>query len=94
MALGSTEAIKNAVAAGLGVAILSRLTVELEVVSGRLALLDMRDLSLRRALYMVQLRGKSQSSAVDAFVAKLRAALSAPREPAATTSRDPKKEEA
>jgi DNA-binding transcriptional LysR family regulator len=31
MALGSTEAIKSAVAAGLGVAILSRLTVELEL---------------------------------------------------------------
>lgn len=93
MALGSTEAIKNAVAAGLGVAILSRLTVELEVSSGRLALLDLRDLSLRRALHMVQLRGKSQSSAVDAFVTKLRAALRARSEqPPATTGRDPEKE--
>ncbi|HEX6240968.1 MAG TPA: LysR substrate-binding domain-containing protein [Polyangiales bacterium] len=95
MALGSTEAIKNAVAAGLGLAILSRLTVELEVSSGRLSLLDVRDLSLRRALYMVQLRGKSQSSAVDAFVSKLRAALSAPREQLpATTARGSNEEDA
>jgi DNA-binding transcriptional LysR family regulator len=75
MALGSTEAIKNAVAAGLGVAILSRLTVELELTAGRLALIELRDLSLRRALYMVQLRGKQRSPAVEAFVTKLREAL-------------------
>lgn len=80
MALGSTEAIKSAVAAGLGVAILSRLTVELELSTGRLCLLDVRDLSLRRALYMVQLRGRSGSAAVQAFVAKLRAALGALKE--------------
>jgi DNA-binding transcriptional LysR family regulator len=78
MALGSTEAIKSAVSAGLGIAILSRLSVELELSTGRLALLDVRDLSLRRGLHMVQLRGKSQSVAVEAFVTKLRAALGAP----------------
>jgi DNA-binding transcriptional LysR family regulator len=78
MALGSTEAIKNAVAAGLGVAILSRLTVELELQAGRLAVLELRDLSLRRALHMVQLRGKQRSPAVEAFVGKLREALGVP----------------
>jgi DNA-binding transcriptional LysR family regulator len=81
MALGSTEAIKNAVAAGLGVAILSRLTVELELRAGRLALLDLRDFNLRRALYMVQLRGKHRAPAVEAFVSKLREALGPLREP-------------
>jgi DNA-binding transcriptional LysR family regulator len=78
MALGSTEAIKNAVAAGLGVAILSRLTLELELEAGRLALLELRDLSLRRALHMVQLRGKHRGAAVEAFVTKLREALGVP----------------
>lgn len=78
MALGSTEAIKNAVAAGLGVAILSRLTVELELTAGRLALIELRDLSLRRALHMVQLRGKHPSPAVAAFVSLLRETLRQP----------------
>ncbi len=81
MALGSTEANKNAVAAGLGVAILSRLTVELELRAGRLALLDLRDFNLRRALYMVQLRGKHRGPAVESFVVKLREALGPLREP-------------
>lgn len=75
MALGSTEAIKNAVAAGLGVAMLSRLTVELELTMGRLELIDVRDLSIRRALHLVRLRGKHESPAVQAFVAQLREAL-------------------
>jgi DNA-binding transcriptional LysR family regulator len=75
MALGSTEAVKNAVSAGAGVAIVSRLTVELELTSGRLSLLELRDLSLRRELHMVQLRGRRPSPAAEAFIGFLRAAL-------------------
>jgi DNA-binding transcriptional LysR family regulator len=75
LALGSTEAVKNAVAAGAGVAIVSRLTVELELSSGRLALIDLRDLSIRRELHMVQLRGRRPSPAAQAFIGALRAAL-------------------
>lgn len=75
MALGSTEAVKNAVAAGVGVAIVSRLTVEQELASGRLLLIDVRDLSIRRELHMVRLRGKRESPAVQAFVGLLHAAL-------------------
>jgi DNA-binding transcriptional LysR family regulator len=75
MALGSTEAVKNAVAAGVGVAIVSRLTVELELTSGRLSLLEVRDLSLRRELHLLQLRGKQPSPAAQAFIGLLRAAL-------------------
>lgn len=80
MALGSTEALKNAVAAGLGIAILSRLTVELELSAKRLALVDVADLKLRRALYMVRLRGKYESPAVRAFVDALRRALGTSKE--------------
>jgi len=75
MALGSTEAIKNAVAAGLGVAMLSRLTVELELTMGRLELIEVRDLSIRRALHLVQLKGKHESPAAQAFVSTLRKSL-------------------
>jgi hypothetical protein len=42
MVLGSTEAIKRAVAAGLGVAIVSHLTIQTEVASGQLAILPLR----------------------------------------------------
>jgi DNA-binding transcriptional LysR family regulator len=77
MSLGSTEAVKNAVAAGLGVAIVSRLAVELELGAGHLALLELSDLRIRRALHLVRLRSKRTFPAVDAFVRVLRRAFSA-----------------
>ena len=68
MSLGSTEALKNGVAAGLGVAIVSRLTVELELATGRLAELAVTDLAIHRGLHLLQLRGKTPSPALTAFV--------------------------
>lgn len=68
MSLGSTEALKNAVAAGLGVAIVSRLAVELELVGGSLVAIEVSDLVIRRALHLVELRGKSRSPAASRFV--------------------------
>lgn len=75
MALGSTEAIKSAVASGLGVAIVSRLTVELELSAGKLAVADIEDLEIRRALHLVRLKGKHESKAVSVFLSMLREAL-------------------
>jgi DNA-binding transcriptional LysR family regulator len=75
MALGSTEAIKNVVASGAGIALVSRLAVERELASGRLLAVDVGDLSIRRALHMVRLGGKRESPAVEAFIRMLRAAL-------------------
>jgi DNA-binding transcriptional LysR family regulator len=68
MALGSTEAVKNAVAAGLGVAIVSRLAVALELRTGALVAIAVSDLAIRRALLVVELRGKSRSPAAARFV--------------------------
>ncbi len=68
MSLGSTEAIKHAVARGLGVSFVSRLTVELELFAGRLACLPIRGLRIERDLHLVTLRGKSASPAAAAFV--------------------------
>jgi molybdate transport repressor ModE-like protein len=68
MSLGSTEAVKNAVANGLGAAIVSRLTVELELSSGRLAALPVGDLSIQRALHLLTLEGKQQSPACREFL--------------------------
>jgi len=75
MALGSTEAVKNAVAVGLGVALVSRLTLDLELAAGRLVIVDLHDLDIRRALHLVRLKGKGESPAVEAFMRLLRDAL-------------------
>jgi DNA-binding transcriptional LysR family regulator len=75
MALGSTEALKRAVAAGLGVAFVSRLTVERELEGGSLELLELEDCVIRRALHLITLSGKTPSPAVKVFVSMLRNAL-------------------
>lgn len=53
MSLGSTEAIKRAVAGGIGVAIVSGLSVALEVKAKRLAVLPVSDLQLRRPMHRI-----------------------------------------
>ena len=72
MSLGSTEAIKRAVTAGLGVAIISRLALDTELTAGQLAELDIDGFSIQRPLHIVRLRGKSESRAARAFFALLR----------------------
>jgi DNA-binding transcriptional LysR family regulator len=72
MSLGSTEAIKNAVLHGLGIGIVSRLTVEPELRSRRLVELVFSDLLIRRDLYLVTLKGKRHSPAASEFVALVR----------------------
>lgn len=78
MSLGSTEAIKNAVARGLGVALVSSLTIELELSSGRLLALDLADLSIHRALHLLTLEGKPPSPAAAEFSRLLRAGFDTP----------------
>ncbi len=72
MALGHTEAIKQAVAAGLGVSILSRLTVEREVAQGLLAVVPIRGAAISRTLLIARRRGSRPSAAAAAFLAGLR----------------------
>lgn len=72
MSLGSTEAIKRAVAAGLGVAIVSGLALWTETDAGLLSVLPLSDLSITRPLHIVRLRGKSDSASVQAFRSLLR----------------------
>lgn len=69
MSLGSTEAIKNAVLHGLGIAFVSRLSVVHELASRRLVELPFRDLHVRRDLLLISLRGKRHSPATSAFIA-------------------------
>jgi DNA-binding transcriptional LysR family regulator len=73
--LGSTEAIKGAVAAGVGVAFVSHFAVASDVAAGRLAVVPIAALNLRRALYLVRARGKKRKRAEVAFVERLDARL-------------------
>lgn len=68
MELGSNEAIKHAVAAGLGLAILSRHTVGKVPAREGLAVLPVQHLPIKRSWYLVQRQGRAASPAVRAFV--------------------------
>ncbi len=67
MELGQTEAIKGAVAAGLGVTILSRFAVAHEVACGTLAVARLEGVSLTRDFFLVRLKEKRQSAVALAF---------------------------
>jgi DNA-binding transcriptional LysR family regulator len=71
MVLGSTEAIKRAVAAGLGMAIVSHLTIQTELNSGQLAILPMRDFRLARPLHRLCWRNRLPGPATLAFITLL-----------------------
>jgi len=71
MVLGSTEAIKRAVAAGLGVAIVSHLTIQAELALGRLAILPVRGFQVSRPLLRLCCRNREQDPATLAFLALL-----------------------
>jgi DNA-binding transcriptional LysR family regulator len=71
MVLGSTEAIKRAVAAGLGVAIVSHLTIQTEIASGQLAILPVRGFQLTRPLHRLCWRNRARGPAAVAFLALL-----------------------
>jgi DNA-binding transcriptional LysR family regulator len=67
MELGQTEAIKGAVAAGVGVAFLSRFAVAHEVACGMLAVARLEGVSLARDFFLVRLKDKRQSAVGLAF---------------------------
>jgi DNA-binding transcriptional LysR family regulator len=68
MTLGSTEAIKRSVAAGVGVAFVSSLTIQQELQDQRLATVMIRGFRLKRSLHVVQARDQNISAAVRAFL--------------------------
>jgi DNA-binding transcriptional LysR family regulator len=71
MVLGSTEAIKRAVAAGLGVAIVSHLAIQTEVASRQLAILPLLGFQLTRPLHRLCWRKRTKDPATLAFLALL-----------------------
>ncbi len=68
MELGSTEAIKRVVAAGLGVSFVSEHTIEMEIASGRLRQVSFRDFAVQRPLSIVCIKGKRLSMAAQSFL--------------------------
>jgi DNA-binding transcriptional LysR family regulator len=67
MALGSTEAIKRVVAGGVGLAIVSRLSVRTECGTCSLAILPVPGLRIERPLHLVRRKGRRDGPALRAF---------------------------
>lgn len=67
MEVGSNEAIKQSVQAGLGLGLLSRDTVEMELALGRLVILDVAAFPIMRYWYVVHRHGKRLSIVAQAF---------------------------
>ncbi len=64
---GSTEAIKQAVAAGLGLAVVSRAAAADQLALGYIAVVPVMGMSFRRALTELRLIGRSPSATTTAF---------------------------
>ena len=67
MELGSNETIKQAVMAGLGIALLSAHTIAAEVQTGRLVCLDVEELPIVRQWYVLNRTDRALSPAARAF---------------------------
>lgn len=78
MEFGSNEAVKEAVAGGLGIAILSHLAVVAETASGRLVTLGLGDVKMRSRVYIVHHRDKRIGQALKAFLDMLHSSVAAP----------------
>ena len=72
MELGSNEAIKQAVAGGLGLALLSRSSLNLDTNQNELAILDVEGFPVMRAWYVVRPKGKQLSVVAATFLEFLR----------------------
>lgn len=68
MELGSTEGIKHFVIAGLGVAILPKLSITAELQTGVLKTIPVQDLPIRRSWCLVHPMGKHSSPLAQAFI--------------------------
>lgn len=68
MELGSSEAIKQAVLAGIGIAVISLHSVRLEQAAGKLAVLDVEGFPVKRRWYAVHQKGKRLSLTARTFL--------------------------
>ncbi|HKV44032.1 MAG TPA: LysR family transcriptional regulator [bacterium] len=70
--LEGAEVVKQAVAANLGVSILSRCAVELEVAAGRLCIVTVEGLRVERAISLIQRRDHALPPVAQAFLEAIR----------------------
>jgi DNA-binding transcriptional LysR family regulator len=73
MELGSTEAVKEAIMAGFGISILSRISIRHELKEGSIAAVRIRGLSMTRDFYEVSYKGRPLSPVAQGFRNYLRA---------------------
>ena len=88
--IGSTEAIKQAVAAGVGVAIVSMATIDDQVRLGKLKVIPIKGVHIERMLWQLRSPGRLEVPAAVAFdgiVRETRGAQTGPRKPAVTAQR-------
>ncbi|HEA26190.1 MAG TPA: LysR family transcriptional regulator [Ectothiorhodospiraceae bacterium] len=73
MELGSAEAIKQGVMAGLGISALSLHNLRLEIAAGQIVVLKVEGFPLRRSWNVIHRNGKNLSPAAESFVEFLQA---------------------
>ena len=78
MEFDNIETIKRAVEIGLGIAIVPKLTVEVETARGSLKMLEFQEGTFQRPLAIIYKRGRELSPAVRKFVDALTAGYSGP----------------
>jgi DNA-binding transcriptional LysR family regulator len=66
--MGSTQAIKQAVRAGVGIALISRRAVEDECRAGLVACVKVKDLKVARSFHLLTHRDRTRSPLAQAFV--------------------------
>jgi DNA-binding transcriptional LysR family regulator len=74
--LGLQESVKSAVAAGYGVAFISRTAIEGELAAGRLEAAQVEGVEPARQIYIVRARGRSATRAAEAFLSFAKERLS------------------
>jgi DNA-binding transcriptional LysR family regulator len=74
--LGLQESVKSAVAAGYGVAFISRTAIEGELAAGTLAAAQVEGVEPARQIYIVRARGRSATRAAEAFLSFAKERLS------------------
>jgi DNA-binding transcriptional LysR family regulator len=68
MELGSTESIKQAVMAGLGISVLPKQSIRIEAKYGHLVILDVEGFPLKRDWYVAWMKDKNLDPSAQAFV--------------------------
>jgi DNA-binding transcriptional LysR family regulator len=67
MQVGNNSAIKQSVAAGLGIALISRVALDMELETNRLVMLDTEGFPIMRSWYLVHLKEKNLSATARMF---------------------------